>query len=164
MGKFIHGLNQDLQSEIRVLNPYNLDQAMELALKLEERNRVNGTRKAGPTGSFSIYNKGPNSNSSLSSFYGSQGGSNATSKNWATNSNVSQTSVNNVKPSSPSNRGSGEMRRLTEKELQEKRAKGLCFRCDEMWGGGPPVSTKRTQRAFYGGYRRGRFGRCPEWK
>lgn len=27
------------------------------------------------------------------------------------------------------------MRRLTEKELQEKRSKGLCFRCDEKWIG-----------------------------
>lgn len=28
------------------------------------------------------------------------------------------------------------MRRLTNKELQEKRAKGLCFRCDEKWSMG----------------------------
>lgn len=30
----------------------------------------------------------------------------------------------------------GEMRRLTDKELQEKRAKGLCFRCDDKWSMG----------------------------
>lgn len=28
------------------------------------------------------------------------------------------------------------MRRLTEKELQEKRSKGLCFRCDDKWTAG----------------------------
>lgn len=27
----------------------------------------------------------------------------------------------------------GEVKRLTEKELQEKKAKGLCFRCDDKW-------------------------------
>lgn len=27
----------------------------------------------------------------------------------------------------------GEMRRLTEKELQEKKSKGLCYRCDERY-------------------------------
>ena len=27
----------------------------------------------------------------------------------------------------------GEIKRLTEKELQDKRAKGLCYRCDAKW-------------------------------
>lgn len=30
----------------------------------------------------------------------------------------------------------GEIRRLTEKELQEKRTKGLCYRCDAKWAVG----------------------------
>lgn len=33
-------------------------------------------------------------------------------------------------------RGSGEVRRLSEKEMQQKREKGLCFRCDEKWNVG----------------------------
>lgn len=28
----------------------------------------------------------------------------------------------------------GELRRSNEKELQDKRARGLCFRCDGQWG------------------------------
>lgn len=117
MGKFIHGLNADLQTEIRVLNPYNMDQAMELAMKPEERNRVNGTKRAGLcSGSFSIYNRGPMSDSSFL-LWVKRGGSIVNSKSWATNSNASQPSVNNVKPISPSNRELGEMRRLTEKEF-----------------------------------------------
>lgn len=27
----------------------------------------------------------------------------------------------------------GEIKRLTDKELQDKRSKGLCFWCDEKW-------------------------------
>lgn len=147
MGKFIHGLNAELQSEIRVLNPYNLDQAMELALKLEERNRVHGAKKIGPrTGPFSIYNRGPSSQ--VSSYYGPSGGTAANLKSWASNSNASQLSVNNVKPMSQVSRGPGEMRRLTEKELQEKRAKGLCFKCDEKWGVGHRCPRKELSVLF----------------
>lgn len=146
MGKFIHRLQAELQTEIRVLNPYNLDQAMELALKLEEKNRVNGPKKMGPrSGSFSIYNRSPGTNSS---FYGSQGGSNINTKQWASNSSVSQASVNNVKPVATSTRGFGEMRRLTEKELQEKRAKGLCFKCDEKWGMGHKCQRRELSVLF----------------
>lgn len=37
---------------------------------------------------------------------------------------------------SPVKKSMGEMRRLSEKELQDKRAKGLCFRCDGKWSVG----------------------------
>lgn len=36
----------------------------------------------------------------------------------------------------------GEMRRLSEKELQEKRSKGLCFRCDGKWSVGHKCQKK----------------------
>lgn len=34
------------------------------------------------------------------------------------------------------------MKRLTERELQDKKAKGLCFRCDERWGIGHQCKKK----------------------
>lgn len=34
---------------------------------------------------------------------------------------------------SGSSKGMGEVRRLMNKELQEKCSKGLCFRCDDKW-------------------------------
>ena len=35
--------------------------------------------------------------------------------------------------SSPINQPHSEVKRLSETELQEKRAKGLCYRCDAKW-------------------------------
>lgn len=56
-------------------------------------------------------------------------------KNWSTGVGGSQTSVNmsRYSGSTGSTKSLGEVRRLTDKELQEKRAKGLCFRCDDKW-------------------------------
>lgn len=51
------------------------------------------------------------------------------SRTWS--SAASQTSVQS--PTSPATKTVGEVRRLTDKELQEKRAKGLCYRCDDKW-------------------------------
>lgn len=38
----------------------------------------------------------------------------------------------------------GDTRRPTERELQDKRAKGLCFRCDERWGVGHQCKRKEV--------------------
>lgn len=54
-------------------------------------------------------------------------------RSWGSNSSESQASVQSPKSVSPINKTVGEVRRLTEKELQEKRAKGLCYRCDAKW-------------------------------
>lgn len=63
MSQFINGLKEGIKAELRLLNPLNLEQAIELAIRVEERNRVNGYNNIGPnalrTGSYSIYNKSP---------------------------------------------------------------------------------------------------------
>ena len=133
LGKFIHGLKEEIQTEMRVLSPLNLEQAMDLALKIEEKNKVIGLRKVHEPGSYrsgySLYNRTPSSSSS--------GQTNVTNgKSWALGSSESQASVNTPKSSLTSVKPFGEMRRLTEKELQEKRARGLCYRCDEKWHAG----------------------------
>lgn len=153
MGQFINGLKEEIKSEVRLLNPLNLDQAMGLAVRVEERNRVNGSKKFGSAvsgsirvGSYSIYNRGssnnmggsgsgPGTNVGAAQTIGAQT-DNTTSKAWSNSSSPtnSQSSVN-FKATSPSTtRFSGEVKRLTEKELQEKKEKGLCFRCDGKWG------------------------------
>lgn len=63
MGKFVNGLKEELKAEIRVLNPMSLDQAMEMAGRVEERNRIYGPKR--PSASFVrprtpfSFNKGP---------------------------------------------------------------------------------------------------------
>lgn len=40
MGHFVNGLKEDIKAEVRMLGLYNLEQAMDLALKVEEKNRL----------------------------------------------------------------------------------------------------------------------------
>lgn len=47
LGQFLNGLKEDIRAEVRLLNPISLEQAMELALRVEERNQVSGGRKQG---------------------------------------------------------------------------------------------------------------------
>lgn len=80
MGQFINGLREDIKVEVRLLNPLNLDHAMGLATRVEERNQVNGPKRSGSgitiaskVGSYSIFNQGSISNG-LSLGYGENNG------------------------------------------------------------------------------------------
>lgn len=42
MGQFLNGLKEDVKAEVRVLNPLSLEQAMELALRVEDKNKATG--------------------------------------------------------------------------------------------------------------------------
>lgn len=37
MGQFVNGLKEEIKSKVRLLSPFNLDQAMGLAVRVEER-------------------------------------------------------------------------------------------------------------------------------
>lgn len=140
-GQFINGLKEDIKAEICLLDPDTLEKAMDLATRIEERNRVNGGRET-----FGPWRSGPsqpntsssNSKGGLVSTYDIPNSSapNNTNKSWP-KVNESQASVNMGRPiSNQTTKLSNEPRRLTESELQERRAKGLCFKCDERWGVG----------------------------
>ncbi|XP_074347660.1 uncharacterized protein LOC141686530 [Apium graveolens] len=127
LAQFINGLKDEIKTEVRVLGPINLDHAMELAVKVEEKLRCNGNRKASgvSTNPFKSGTWYSTSSKSQSSFPSSSSRS------------VSVYSQSSSSPSSPSGRSMsnlpvakpmGEFRRLTEKELQAKREKGECFR------------------------------------
>lgn len=47
LGQFIHGLKEDIKVEVRMLSPINLEQAMELAVRVEEKQRVANYRRQG---------------------------------------------------------------------------------------------------------------------
>lgn len=140
LGQFLNGLKEDIRSEVRLLNPITLEQAMELALRVEERNKTNGWRKIG-VGSFkgsqysTVSFKQPNGGGSTA--YSLQS-SPSSVRSWVTQTGDSQGSVSSPKltTTQASGRAGGDMRRLTDKELQEKRSRGLCFRCDEKWAVG----------------------------
>lgn len=128
MGQFINGLKEEVKSEVRLLNPLSLEQAMEIAVRVEERNRVAGGKKSGlsaiRTGFFMGFSKGASSVSQQP--YGSVT-SPPVARPWSLRSNESQASVQSPKSTFQSGQSQGEFKWLTERELQEKRAKGLCY-------------------------------------
>ncbi|XP_063935341.1 transposon Tf2-1 polyprotein isoform X1 [Daucus carota subsp. sativus] len=133
LGQFVNGLKEEIKMEVRLLNPISLEQAMELAVRIEEKNRAMGLRRQGlgsvRTGVLSNFNRSPPQTSSLS--YGTST-SPPVGRGWSSSLSESQGSVQSPKPTGSAS-STGEVKRLTEKELQEKRAKGLCYRCDAKW-------------------------------
>lgn len=88
-----------------------------------------------PRAGFYSYSSKGGAPSTVSSFRAPT--SPASVRSWASGGGESQASVNLSKYSqSSTNKNMGEVRRLTDKELQEKRSKGLCFRCDDKWSMG----------------------------
>ncbi|KAJ9544173.1 hypothetical protein OSB04_023880 [Centaurea solstitialis] len=114
LSQFVNGLEGMIRAELRLLSPTTLEEAMEVALKVEAKNVVlrkeritGGTRKTGTT------------------YSGDK------------TSAESSLSVNGPTPvtTAGGKAGSG-FRRLTDHEVQQKRALGLCYRCDEKYGPG----------------------------
>lgn len=109
------------------MKPIYLEQAMELALRVEDRNKVNSGKKSG----FGIYRTGQYSSVSFqsnspgkSTNYSLQSSPNSI-RSWASQAEESQGSLSSPKSflNSSTVKSGGEMPRLIDKELQEKRAK-----------------------------------------
>lgn len=100
---------------------------------MEDKIKVIGYTKPGlsslKTGAFSMYNIGA---SVGTSYTGMQPPSPTFSRAWSSRSSTSQASIQSPKIIVATT-STGEVKRLTERELQEKRAKGLCYRCDVKW-------------------------------
>ncbi|XP_057251720.1 uncharacterized protein LOC104883522 isoform X2 [Beta vulgaris subsp. vulgaris] len=149
--QFVSKLKEEIKNEVRIMGPRSLDHAMELAIQIEEklnhRPKKRWESKPGPLHSFN-----PATNSAKPTYsyhppalpYHTQGTSPAQSQYSSTsiNSPNSLTSQNKPKTHLPIAKPFGEIRRLSEKELQFKRANGLCFRCDDKWVAGHRCKNK----------------------
>ncbi|KAJ9536215.1 hypothetical protein OSB04_un000601 [Centaurea solstitialis] len=91
--QFINGLDVVIKAELHLLNPSTLGEAMEMASKIELKNKLIGEASS-------------------------------------TNS------------SSPVGKTGVEFRRLLEEEVQQRRAMGLCYRCDEKYAPGHKCKKK----------------------
>lgn len=49
MAHFVNGLREDIRVEVRMMGIYTLEQAMDLALRIEEKNRVRNTKPSSYT-------------------------------------------------------------------------------------------------------------------
>lgn len=146
LGHFIKRLKEEIKTEVRLLHPVSLEQTMEIAVRVEDKMRVMGYKRNNlssiRTGPYSMITKGP----STVSFYAfGPPTSPPVSRDWGARSPESQGSVQSPKRSGQIIPQMGEIRRLTEKELQEKRAKGLCYICDAKWAIGHRCRKKRTE-------------------
>lgn len=93
------------------MEPSNLGRAMDLAQKIEEKLWVTKAYKA------------------ASGFHRAGGSTRGVNFH-------SEASRSSFRANHNTTRFSGEVRRLTDSELQKKRDKGLCYRCDEKWAPG----------------------------
>ncbi|KAL4558953.1 hypothetical protein LXL04_031079 [Taraxacum kok-saghyz] len=118
LGSFINGLKTHVKNELRIWAPANLDRAFDLAHQIEEKNRALRT----------------------SGFGSMTGRSGAPTYPRNTES----------KPGGTWPRSDSNIRRntqledqlLTEKQIQEKRNRGLCYKCDDKWFKGHKCKTQ----------------------
>lgn len=162
MGQFVNGLREDIRAEVRMLGLHSLEQAMELALKVEETSRLRVARQGGDkTQSLNSFKSNITQQlfsapvkSSTQSYTTPYSPNSSSSPSWSTNSGTGSSSPNpwsptlshtnhsnsqttkSVKSFIPTAKPLGEVRRLTDKELLYKRERGLCFRCDDKWVAG----------------------------
>lgn len=143
LGHFVNGLKEKIIAEVMLLSPLNLDQAMDFAVRVEDKNRALQWRKIGSN----LSKTGNSPSHSFFSYQNVSGIGSVGNKGWGSDASETQSSVSFAKSASVSSptRNLGEVKRLTDKELQEKRSKGLCFRCDEKWSIGHRCKKKRTK-------------------
>ena len=114
---FMNGLLPEIRAELRLLQLYGLGHLMEMAQRVEDRNlAMRAAREP----------NGPKSTKMLSST--NQG-------DWKIGENF-QTRAVAVGEKTMSQRREIPIKRLTESELQARREKGLCFKCEEKFSPG----------------------------
>lgn len=146
LAHFVNGLKEEIHAEVRMMGLFTLEQAMDLALKVEEKHRVQSFKAARGAAYTSVRNtsifqlaEGQKSSSPSSYSSGSQGfakseAGSVTPNSWSPShrsSSQSSHTSNHLLPPIPLAKPIGAVKKLTPKELQKKRERGLCFKCDE---------------------------------
>jgi len=135
-GHFINGLSPEIKTELRVLSPRSLEQMMDLAQRIEERNLVLWGNLARLT-----LNRGQSASLSILNYQhgGPQPHAQPASKPIAVNSPYL------FRPQNSGRVSNQPWKRLSEVEWKSKRDKDLCFRCDEKYMIGHKCKNKKLQ-------------------
>lgn len=145
MGHFMNGSKEEIKTEVRLMNPMCLEQAMEQAVRIEDKHRVTAQRRTNLSvtkyGNYLNYSK---STPTVAPYSLTHPTSPTLPKNWSSRESESQASVQ-----SPTHQSGSDVKRLTGSELQEKRLKGLCYRCDAKWSVGASLQKQRTECNAY---------------
>ncbi|KAF4368086.1 hypothetical protein F8388_002697 [Cannabis sativa] len=140
---FMKGLNAEIQGTLRLLEPVGLEKTMEMAEVVEANPKVIRAFCSGPSKVLSPTKLNPlNPAGPTQRHFNGLIGSN--------NAKAFQHPLNSSRASTPNNQrrelemGKG-YRRLTETEVQEKRARGVCFKCDGPWTRGHHCKSPELQ-------------------
>ncbi|KAJ1416907.1 Retrotransposon gag domain [Sesbania bispinosa] len=130
VGFFLNGLKDDIRSWVRAHNPEYRLKAMQLAWNVEVALRKGGDRSFQGAGPFPrLTQHGPSTSTYSSTTWPPSSGKSRDSGQGILSGNgsegVSRKSGNN---------GSRGTHNLTTKEWEERRRKGLCFRCGQQFG------------------------------
>ncbi|KAK7288441.1 hypothetical protein RIF29_01900 [Crotalaria pallida] len=132
VGYFLNGLNEEIQSWVRIHNPENQIQAMKLARNVEVAlKKGNGRSGYSGLGRFNQVtrgpiNQGPQTHKPHSSW--------SKPSPWGLSSDKHDRS--NPVPPKPAGSPRRGTHNLTAKEWEERRRKGLCFRCAQPFNAG----------------------------
>ncbi|XP_020691238.1 uncharacterized protein LOC110105899 [Dendrobium catenatum] len=122
-GNFMKGLKPEIRTTVRVLEPRNLGKAMELAQLVEDQKKF----ERGTRGNYS-------------------GGLYRTTTTFLPAKGAGPGSMKEAPKEKMGGGGNGgQFKKLIENELQEKRAKGVCFRCDEKYMAGHRCKDRSLQ-------------------
>ncbi|XP_024027885.1 uncharacterized protein LOC112093511 [Morus notabilis] len=110
-GNFMKGLKPEIRAALRLLRPRGLGETMELAQMIEDKNTTARVNRSNTVG-FSYQNSAP------------PGGQKTQTLGFQRETQKDRDS--GVRPG-------GTIKHLTETEIQDKRAKGLCFQGDEKF-------------------------------
>lgn len=146
-GAFLNGFREDERAEVKLHRPINLQEVMDLAQQFENRNEAVEKLRRGKLGRGWKYDESgkrlglserPNS---TTRFLGN-----------SLQSNLGKESVSSHRPrtwppqlTSTGEGGGTSFRRLADDEIQRRRAKGLCYRCDEKYGPGHRCKNRQLQ-------------------
>jgi len=127
MSWFLNGLSDEIQHAVRMFRPNTLHYAYYLA-KLQEATLASVAKRA-----KSILDRGPFNTRGVGSRFGSfsQSQSSASHRTGPNASSHRSLAVSNTGSTNPKSKAVG--RTLSSKEIDEKRAKNLCFFCEEKF-------------------------------
>lgn len=124
---FMIGLKKKIRAGVRIFMPRGLRNMMENARKVEEWSEADDGPEDPPSSGKEKANRGSNGK-----FLGSAGKLGQGNNNGPNNLNKPKPTTGGAN-TLPHNRVKPPFRRLTAAEIAERKAKGLCFRCDEKY-------------------------------
>ncbi|PRQ30153.1 putative nucleotidyltransferase, Ribonuclease H [Rosa chinensis] len=123
---FLGGLKEDISVDVRAMRPTSLYQAYELAMIFEERHM---RQRGGVSQRVQVSSSTPTYNQRSTNFSSSSGRNSSLPSNRFTSAQGTRSNMHTSSSTSAD-------RKLSQHDYHDRRARGLCFFCDEPYKGG----------------------------